>query len=70
MNLPQLPANEPALVAAAVTAALTLAATFGLHLTAEQIAGVASIASIVTAFFVRQAVTPNAKAPATPPPNP
>ena len=45
----RLPANEPALVGAFVTAALTLGATFGLHLSADEIAGVASLAALASA---------------------
>ena len=58
----RLPANEPALVGAFVTAALTLGATFGLHLSADEIAGVASLAALITGLVVRQNVTPNGKA--------
>ena len=57
-----LPANEPILVGGAVTSALTLGATFGLHLTAEQIAGVASASVTLVSLIMRQAVTPTATA--------
>jgi hypothetical protein len=56
-----LPANEPALVGAAVTSALTAAAAFGLHLTADQVVAAATVGSVVTGLFVRDAVTPNAR---------
>lgn len=48
--------SEPVLVVALVQAALVLAAAFGLHLSAEQIAAAVGFFSAVLAVVVRQAV--------------
>jgi len=63
MNLRTLPADEPALVSAAVSSILTAVATFGVHLPGPQIVGVAAASFWTTNLFVRQAVTPNTKLP-------
>jgi hypothetical protein len=53
--------EEPAIVAGLLNAVITLALLFGLDLTQEQIAAIMGAATAVTAFVVRQQVTPTAK---------
>lgn len=61
MNLSQLPANEPVLVGNAVTAVLTVAMGFGLHMSLEQIASVGVVTQLVVSLVIRAVVTPTAK---------
>lgn len=53
-----LPTNEPALLGAAVSAGLTAAVGFGLHLTAEQIVAVGTAVTLVAGLLIRNSVTP------------
>jgi uncharacterized membrane protein len=55
--------REPALIAAAFAIALNLALTFGLKLSAEQIALINALVLAVLGLLVRQNVTPTAKLP-------
>lgn len=51
-------ANEPVAVGALLRILLTLAVSFGLNLSAEQIGLIISAVSIVEAWLVRTRVTP------------
>jgi hypothetical protein len=51
-------ANEPVAVGALLRILLTLAVSFGLNLSAEQIGLIVSAASILEAWLVRARVTP------------
>jgi hypothetical protein len=51
--------REPALILAAVQAALALAIGFGLHVSAEQSALILAFSAAVCGVIVRQKVTPN-----------
>jgi hypothetical protein len=63
--------SEPVLVGGAVQAALTLAAAFGFHLSAEQVAAVTGFSAAVLAVAARSQVTPTVKpAPAPEAPKP
>jgi uncharacterized membrane protein len=53
--------REPAMIAAAFAIALNLALTFGLKLSADQVALINALVVAVLGLIVRQAVTPNAK---------
>ena len=50
--------REPVLVYTIVQGALTLAVTFGLHLTVEQIGAILTFSLAVLSFIVRAKVTP------------
>jgi hypothetical protein len=50
--------REPVLVYAVVQAAITLAVTFGLQLSAEQIGAILTASLAVLSFLVRSKVTP------------
>lgn len=53
--------NEPAALSAIVSALITLAAAFGLHLSAEQTSAIGAVVMLVTGFITRSFVTPTAK---------
>lgn len=53
--------NEPVISAAAVTAIVSLLAAFGLDLTAEQVAALATVILTILVPLVRHFVTPTAK---------
>lgn len=50
--------SEPAAVAGIVPPILALAASFGLDITAEQLAGIVSVATVLLGFWVRSRVSP------------
>ena len=50
--------NEPAMVVALLQAALTVAVSFGLDLSTEQMSALAALAAAAGALLVRQRVTP------------
>ncbi len=50
--------REPVLVYAAVEAIITVAVTFGLHLTAEQTGAILTLTLAVLSLIVRSKVTP------------
>ena len=53
--------REPVLVYMVVQAGITLAVTFGLHLTVEQIGGLLTLTLAILSFIVRGVVTPTSK---------
>lgn len=53
--------REPALILAALQAALALGIGFGLHISAEQTALIMALAAAVAGLIVRQNVTPTAQ---------
>jgi len=55
--------REPAAIAAFIAIAVNLALTFGLKLSADQVALVNALVVAGLALIVRQSVTPNAKLP-------
>jgi len=55
--------REPAAIAAFIAVAVNLALTFGLKLSADQVALVNALVVAGLALIVRQSVTPNAKLP-------
>ena len=50
--------DEPVLVTALIQGVLTLAVSFGLHLTPEQIGAVLALSGAILAFIARAKVTP------------
>ncbi len=50
--------SEPAVLGSLVGAAVTLAASFGFSLSADQIAAVTAVASIIIGLVVRSQVSP------------
>lgn len=60
-DTPNLWGREPALILAAVQAALALAVGFGLEVTAEQVALILAFTAAVLGLITRQQVTPTAK---------
>ena len=50
--------REPALILAAVQAAIALVVAFGLDLTGEQVAGILAVSAAVLGLVVRSKVTP------------
>ena len=50
--------TEPALILGAISAIVSLAVGFGLHLTAEQVALINAAVAAVVSVIVRQNVTP------------
>lgn len=50
--------REPALILAAVQAAVALAVSFGLHLTAEQVGAVTALAAALLGVATRSRVSP------------
>ena len=58
MDLTRWHLGEPALLMGFVQAVIALAVSFGLHLTADQIAGIMGLSGAVLAIIVRQNVSP------------
>lgn len=60
--------SEPVATAAFLAAAIACGTSFGLHWSADQVAGVETLWAAASGLFVRQAVTPtvNQSAPVTP----
>jgi hypothetical protein len=50
--------SEPAIILTAVGALVSLALSFGLHLTPDQVKAVYSFAAALTGVIIRQLVTP------------
>jgi acid phosphatase family membrane protein YuiD len=53
--------NNPAMVVATVEAVIVLFAAFGLKLSAEQVASIIALLTLVLGWFVRSQVTPTRK---------
>ncbi len=58
-----LPANEPALVGAAIVAGGAVVSTFWPHVTKEQVAGIAAAAALIVGAVQRLVVSPIFRAP-------
>ncbi len=58
--------TEPALVGGVVSAALSLAVSFGIHLTGDQVGGIMAVTAAVTAVLVRGAHKNGLPPPSTP----
>lgn len=50
--------KEPAMILAAIQAALALAVSFGLNLTAEQVGGILALAAAIFGIITRSQVSP------------
>lgn len=50
--------SNPAVVISLVSAVLTLAGAFGLHLTVDQTAAIVAVVQVVAGFAIRSQVTP------------
>lgn len=50
--------TEPAIIVSLVSAVLSLAVSFGLHLTVEQTGAIVAVVQIVAGLVIRSRVTP------------
>jgi hypothetical protein len=59
--------DEPALAVALLQAIIAVGVSFGLHLSAEQVGAIVTLAAAMSALFVRQRVSPVSRLPETGP---